>query len=108
MNVIEMLNRDRLMVLARGVRKDVLVKGVGAIADAGVTVFESTFDHRREDCVAENADKIAALDAEMEQYACDAVKLGELFQQKQETEELLEQEMLRWEELSLVLEENEV
>ena len=51
---------------------------------------------------------IAVLDAEMEQYACDAVKLGELFQQKQETEELLEQEMLRWEELSLVLEENEV
>ena len=51
---------------------------------------------------------ITALDAEMEQYACDAVKLGELFQQKQETEELLEQEMLRWEELSLVLEENEV
>ena len=51
---------------------------------------------------------IAALDAEMEQYACDAVKLGELFQQKQETESLLEQEMLRWEELSLVLEENEV
>ena len=51
---------------------------------------------------------IAALDVEMEQYACDAVKLGELFQQKQETEELLEQEMLRWEELSLVLEENEV
>ena len=51
---------------------------------------------------------IAALDEEMEQYACDAVKLGELFQQKQETEELLEQEMLRWEELSLVLEENEV
>ena len=61
MNVIGMLNRDRLMVLARGVRKDVLVKGVGAIADAGVTVFESTFDHRREDCVAENADKIVAL-----------------------------------------------
>ena len=51
---------------------------------------------------------IAALDEEMERYACDAVKLGELFQQKQETEELLEQEMLRWEELSLVLEENEV
>ena len=51
---------------------------------------------------------IAALDAEMERYACDAEKLGELFQQKQETEELLEQEMLRWEELSLVLEENEV
>ncbi len=49
------------MVLARGVEKDVLVKAVGAIADAGVTVFESTFDHRREDCIAENSAKIAAL-----------------------------------------------
>ena len=49
------------MVLARGVPKDVLLKGVAAIAEAGVTVFESTFDHRREDCIAENADKIAAL-----------------------------------------------
>ena len=49
------------MVLARAVPKDVLVKGVAAIADAGVTVFESTFDHRREDCVKENAEKIAAL-----------------------------------------------
>ena len=61
MTVIERLGESRLMVLARGVEKEVLVKAVGAIADAGVTVFESTFDHRREDCVAENAEKIAAL-----------------------------------------------
>ena len=59
--VLERLTRDRLMVLARGVPKDVLVKGVEAIAEAGVTVFESTFDHSREDCVSENAEKIAAL-----------------------------------------------
>ena len=59
--VFEELKKTRLMVLARGVPKDVLLKAVGAIADAGVTVFESTFDHRREDCVAENAEKIAAL-----------------------------------------------
>ena len=59
--VIDGLKNDRLMVLARGIEKDVLVKAVGAIADAGVTVFESTFDHRREDCIAENAEKIAAL-----------------------------------------------
>ena len=59
--VFEELKKTRLMVLARGVPKDVLLKGVAAIADAGVTVFESTFDHRREDCVAENAEKIAAL-----------------------------------------------
>ena len=60
-SVIERLKRDRLMVLARGVEKGVLVKAVGALADAGVTVFESTFDHRKENCIEENAAKIAAL-----------------------------------------------
>ena len=61
MDVLEELKKTRLMVLARGVPKDVLLKAVEAIADVGVTVFESTFDHRREDCVAENAEKISAL-----------------------------------------------
>ena len=61
MNAIELLKRDRLMVLARGIEKDFLVKAVGALADAGVTVFESTFDHRLADCIGENAEKIAAL-----------------------------------------------
>ena len=61
MDAIEELKKTRLMVLARGVPKDVLLKAVGAIEEAGVTVFESTFDHRRDDCVAENAEKIAAL-----------------------------------------------
>ena len=59
--VFEELKKTRLMVLARGVPKDVLLKAVAALKEAGVTVFESTFDHRREDCIAENADKIAAL-----------------------------------------------
>ncbi len=63
MNVVEELKKTRLMVLARGVPKDVLVKGVAAIRDAGVTVFESTFDHRLANCAAENAEKIAALKA---------------------------------------------
>ena len=61
MDAIEELKKTRLMVLARGVPKDVLLKAVAAIEEAGVTVFESTFDHRRADCVAENAEKIAAL-----------------------------------------------
>ena len=61
MDVLEELKKTRLMVLARGVPKDVLLKAVAAIEEAGVTVFESTFDHRRDDCVAENAEKIAAL-----------------------------------------------
>ena len=61
MDAIEELKKTRLMVLARGVPKDVLLKAVAAIEEAGVTVFESTFDHRRADCVAENAEQIAAL-----------------------------------------------
>lgn len=60
-DVIAELRRTRLMVLARGVPKEVLEKGVAAIADEGVTIFESTFDHRRDDCVAENVEKISAL-----------------------------------------------
>ena len=61
MNAVEELKRTHLMVLARGVQKDVLVKGVSAIADVGVTVFESTFDHRSKICIAENAEKISAI-----------------------------------------------
>ena len=62
--VVEELRKTRLMVLARGVPKEVLVEGVRAIRSAGVTVFESTFDHRLANCVEENAAKIAALKAE--------------------------------------------
>ena len=60
-DVLEALKRDKLMVIARGIREDVLVKAVLAVADARVTMFESTFDHRSSDCIAENAAKIAAV-----------------------------------------------
>ena len=50
-------------------------------------------------------DRCRQLDREMEQYACDAEKLQELYREKQEVEAQLEQEMARWEELSLQLEE---
>ena len=50
---------------------------------------------------------VAALDHDMEAAACDAEKLGELYRQRQEVESQLEQEMNRWEELSLQLEEQE-
>ena len=43
-------------------------------------------------------------DEEMALHACEAEKLNELYQQKQATEAELEQQMLRWEELSLLLE----
>ena len=70
--VVEELTKTRLMVLARGVPKDVLLKGVEAICEAGVTVFESTFDHRLANCIEENVEKIAALKAEFG----DRMKIG--------------------------------
>lgn len=70
--VVEELTKTRLMVLARGVPKDVLLKGVEAICEAGVTVFESTFDHRLANCIDENVEKIAALKAEFG----DRMKIG--------------------------------
>ena len=45
------------------------------------------------------------LDEEMAAHACDAGELNRLYQEKQEVEARLEQEMARWEELSLQLEE---
>ncbi len=47
----------------------------------------------------------ARLDAEMEKVACDVGKLNEVYHQKQETEERLAEEMSRWEDLCLQLEE---
>ena len=59
-----------------------------------------------ETAVAKLEKELAALDEAMAANACDAGRLNELFTQKQETEARLEQEMSRWEELSLALEES--
>ena len=50
---------------------------------------------------------LAALERDMEAAACDAEKLGELYLRQQGLEARLEQEMTRWEELSLQAEEQE-
>ena len=50
---------------------------------------------------------LSALDRDMEAAACDAEKLGELYLRQQELEAQLEQEMTRWEALSLQAEEQE-
>ena len=51
--------------------------------------------------------ELTRLDGEMEQAACDAERLNELYRQRQAVETELEQEMIRWEELSLQAEEQE-
>ena len=49
----------------------------------------------------------ARLEAEMAENACDAEKLNALYQEQQDVQKRLEQEMERWEELSLQAEEQE-
>lgn len=61
MNVVDQLKRDKLVVIARGIPCDVLLRAAEACAEAGVTFLESTFDHRLDDPIADNAAKIAAL-----------------------------------------------
>ena len=51
--------------------------------------------------------ELTRLDGEMEQAACDAERLNELYRQRQAVETELEREMTRWEELSLQAEEQE-
>ena len=51
--------------------------------------------------------ELTRLDGEMEQAACDAERLNELYRQRQAVETELEREMIRWEELSLQAEEQE-
>lgn len=49
--------------------------------------------------------RIADMDRQMEAVACDPGKLNELYQQKQALEQELEEQMVRWEELSLLVED---
>ena len=59
--VLSLIKRDRLVVIGRGIRTEVLVQAALACAEAGVTLLESTFDHTAADPVRENAARIAAL-----------------------------------------------
>ena len=58
-----------------------------------------------ESAIARLETEIAALDEEMQQVGCDAEKLAQVYEKKQETEAALQEQMTRWEELSLQLEE---
>ena len=60
-----------------------------------------------ETAIARLESELTRLDGEMEQAACDAEKLNELYRRHQAVEAELEREMARWEELSLQAEEQE-
>ena len=60
-----------------------------------------------ETAIARLEEDSARLEAEMAENACDAEKLNALYQEQQDVQKRLEQEMERWEELSLQAEEQE-
>ncbi len=57
----ELLKGNRLIIIARGIRTDLLVEAAGALLEAGVCMLESTFDHSESDPIADNAEKLSAL-----------------------------------------------
>ena len=65
-----------------------------------LTICESSIARLEGECTR--------LDEEMTAHGSDAEKLAELYRRKQEVEAQLEQEMSRWEELSLQVEEQEI
>ncbi len=58
---LEQIKREKLVILARGIPVEKLLRGLEACAQAGVTLFESTFDHRLDDPVTENREKLKTL-----------------------------------------------
>lgn len=58
---VELIKKEKLVLISRGIPFAILVRALEAAAEGGIVLFESTFDHRLEDPVTENAEKISAL-----------------------------------------------
>ena len=60
-DVFSVMMRDKLVLIARGIRTEVLSQALSVCADQGITLFESTFDHRLPNCLEENREKLKEL-----------------------------------------------
>ena len=60
-DVFSMMMRDKLVLIARGIPTDVLSRALAVCTDQGITLFESTFDHRLPDPITENKEKLKEL-----------------------------------------------
>lgn len=60
-SIPSLMRQARLVVIARGIPTDRLVRAALACADAGVVLLESTFDHTLPDPIRNNAEKLRAL-----------------------------------------------
>ncbi len=60
-DVFSVMMRDKLVLIARGIRTEVLSQALAVCANQGITLFESTFDHRLPNCLEENREKLKEL-----------------------------------------------
>lgn len=60
-DVLDRLSRDRLVIIARGIETQALLDATVALRDAGITLLETTFDHRLADPIGDAKSKIRAL-----------------------------------------------
>ena len=58
---LELIRKEKLVLISRGIPFAILIQALEAAAEAGIVLFESTFDHRLEDPITENTEKISAL-----------------------------------------------
>ena len=61
MNVKERLLAEKLVIIARGIPTDALLRCCEALLSAGVCCLESTFDHLLPDPIADNCEKLRAI-----------------------------------------------
>ena len=61
MNVKERLLAEKLVIIARGIPTDALLRCCEALLSAGVSCLESTFDHMLPDPIADNCEKLRAI-----------------------------------------------
>ena len=59
--VIERIEKEKLIAIVRGLPEDKLLRVADALYEGGVRAIECPFDHRREDCVSYGAAMIALL-----------------------------------------------
>ena len=67
---LQTLMESRLVILSRGIPQEKLIPALQACADAGVRIYESTFDHTLADPCEENIRKMKAIKRAMGDRMC--------------------------------------
>ena len=60
-DILSVIKQEKLVILSRGLDTETLLLAAETCMEAGITLFECTFDHLADDPVHDNAEKITAL-----------------------------------------------